>query len=60
MNGHFSPTCCLSFIFTALRNGEFKSVWDWEDGEEVERIEKEKKEKEKKEKEEKEKEGKED
>ena len=39
-----SPTCCLSFIFTALQNGEFKSIWDWEDGEDAEK-EKEKKEK---------------
>ncbi|KAG8758075.1 hypothetical protein FRC12_010099 [Ceratobasidium sp. 428] len=47
---YLSPTCCLSFIFNAIRRDELAYVWGWEDGaEEKERKEKEKKEKEGKE-----------
>ncbi|KAG8685693.1 hypothetical protein FRC08_012965 [Ceratobasidium sp. 394] len=50
---YLSPSCCLSFIFNAMRRNELGYVWNWEDGAD------EKKEKEKAEKEKKDKEGKE-
>lgn len=27
----FSPACILSFLFTGLRRGELKQVWQWKD-----------------------------
>ncbi|ELU45081.1 signal peptide peptidase domain-containing protein [Rhizoctonia solani AG-1 IA] len=38
---YLSPTCCLSFIFTALKRNEWKYVWAWEDGAEEEKERKE-------------------
>ncbi|CAE6480245.1 unnamed protein product [Rhizoctonia solani] len=44
---YLSPTCCLSFIFTALKRGEWSYVWNWEDGAEEEKERKEWEEKQK-------------
>ncbi|KAG8744458.1 hypothetical protein FRC10_010128 [Ceratobasidium sp. 414] len=50
---YLSPSCCLAFIFNAVKRDELGYVWNWEDGAD------EKKEKEKADKEKKDKEGKE-
>ncbi|CAE6386659.1 unnamed protein product [Rhizoctonia solani] len=44
---YLSPTCCLSFIFTALKRKEWSYVWNWEDGAEEEKERKEWEEKQK-------------
>ncbi|KAL5631959.1 hypothetical protein ACGC1H_000100 [Rhizoctonia solani] len=44
---YLSPTCCLSFIFTALKRKEWAYVWNWEDGAEEEKERKEWEEKQK-------------
>ncbi|KAJ3570962.1 hypothetical protein NP233_g4061 [Leucocoprinus birnbaumii] len=31
---YLSPACVLSFAFTALRRGELKEAWNWNDGQE--------------------------
>ncbi|CAE6434466.1 unnamed protein product [Rhizoctonia solani] len=44
---YLSPSCCLSFILTALKRNEWKYVWAWEDGAEEEKERKEWEEKQK-------------